>query len=108
MKKTVVALLVLAPLLLLSASPAPAQAHENVRKVVSKVAPQYPNLARPLHLQGSVRADVVVGSNGKVMSVEVKGGHPLLAKAAQDALSQWTWEPAPHQTHENVELSFIP
>jgi outer membrane biosynthesis protein TonB len=55
-----------------------------------------------------VRAEVLVAANGKVKSVEVKGGHPLLGQAAQNALAQWTWEPAAHETHESVELRFNP
>ena len=107
--RTLVALLVLLPILMLSANHAAAQEHSEVaRRVVTKVVPQYPGLARPLHLQGSVRADVLVAPNGKVVSVEVKGGHPLLAQAAQDAVRQWTWEPASHQTRETVQLSFTP
>ncbi|MFZ0275774.1 MAG: energy transducer TonB [Candidatus Sulfotelmatobacter sp.] len=78
------------------------------RKVAVKVAPEYPALARSMNIQGIVRADVLVAPNGKVTSVEVKGGHPLLAKAAQDALRQWKWEAASHETHETVELHFNP
>jgi TonB family protein len=101
-----VVLLVVAPLLF-CASHAPAQeASEGARKVVTKVMPQLPNLARSLHLQGNVKADVLVAANGKVKSIEVKGGHPLLGQAAQTALNQWTWEPAAHETHESVELRF--
>jgi TonB family protein len=78
------------------------------RKIVVKVVPQYPNLARAMRIQGNVRADVLVAPDGKVKSVEVKGGHPLLAQSAQDALRQWKWEPASHETHESVELKFTP
>jgi TonB family protein len=107
-KRIAVALLVVAPLIF-CASHAPAQeTSEGTRKVVTKVVPQVPNLARSLHLQGNVRADVLVAANGKVKSVEVKGGHPLLGQAAQNALTQWTWEPASHETHESVELRFNP
>jgi TonB family protein len=103
-----VVLLVVAPLLF-CAHYAPAQeTSEGARKVVTKVVPQIPSLARSLHLQGNVRADVLVAANGKVKSVEVKGGHPLLGQAAQTALIQWTWEPASHETHESVELRFNP
>jgi TonB family protein len=104
-----VALLIIAPLLMFSANLAAAQeTSEGGRKVVTKVVPQIPNLARSLHLQGTVKADVLVASNGKVKSVEVRGGHPLLGQAAQNALTQWTWEPAAHETHESVELRFNP
>jgi TonB family protein len=81
---------------------------ESGRRVVSKVVPQYPGIARSMKIQGTVRADVVVAPNGKVTSIEVKGGHPLLAQAAQEALRQWKWEAASHETHESVELRFTP
>jgi TonB family protein len=95
--------------LMFASNPAPAQEpSEGGRKIVIKVAPQYPSLARSLSLQGLVRADVLVAPNGKVKSVEVKGGHPLLVDAAQTALRQWKWETASHETHETVELRFVP
>jgi TonB family protein len=78
----------------------------NARKILSRVAPQYPNLARKMRIQGSVKADVLVAPNGSVKSVEIKGGHPLLVQSAQDALHDWKWEPAPHETHEVIELRF--
>jgi TonB family protein len=107
--RSAVILLIIAPLLMFSVNLASAQeTSEGGRKVVTKVVPQIPNLARSLHLQGTVKADVLVAPNGKVKSVEVKGGHPLLGLAAQNALTQWTWEPAAHETHESVELRFNP
>lgn len=78
------------------------------RKVLAKVIPQYPGLARSMRIQGSVRADVLVGSNGRVKSLDVKGGHPLLVQSAEDALRQWKWEPESHESHEIVELKFTP
>jgi TonB family protein len=82
------------------------QAGAESRKIVARVAPQYPTLARSMNLQGSVRADVVVSPNGTVKSVEIKGGHPLFVQATQNAIREWKWEPAPHETHETVELKF--
>jgi len=78
------------------------------RKIAIKVVPQYPSLARSMKIEGIVRAEVVVAPNGKVTSVEVKGGHPLLAQAAQEALRQWKWEAASRETHETIELHFTP
>ncbi len=98
-------------LALISFAPNHAAAQEvtaSNRKIAVKVVPEYPALARSMKIQGIVRADVLVAPNGKVTSVEVKGGHPLLAQAAQDALRQWKWEPASHETHETVELHFNP
>ncbi|MFZ0773771.1 MAG: energy transducer TonB [Candidatus Sulfotelmatobacter sp.] len=110
MKNPIVfAVIVLAPVLMLTPSHSFSQEpSEGSRKVVTKVVPQYPSLARAMNIQGNVRADVLVAPNGKVKSIEVKGGHPLLAQAAQDALRLWKWEPAPRETHEIVELKFTP
>ena len=107
--RTAVALFVFVPILMFVPSHAPAQEpSEGVRKVVNKVVPQYPGLARSRNLQGVVRADVLVAPDGKVKYIEVKGGHPVLADAAQNALRQWKWAPAPRETHESVELRFNP
>ena len=104
-----VALFVLLPVLMLGPSHASAQEpSEGGRKVVTKVVTQYPSLARTMNLQGVVRAEVLVAPNGTAKLVEVKGGHPLLAQAAQTALRQWKWAPAPRETHESVELRFNP
>jgi TonB family protein len=104
-----VALFVLVPMLMLAPSHVPAQeTSEGSRKVVTKVVPQYPSLARSMRLQGVVRAQVLVAPNGTVKLIEVKGGHPVLVDSAQHALREWKWEPAPRETRESVELRFNP
>lgn len=104
-----VALSVLLSIVMFAASSAPAQEpSEGGRKVVNRVVPQYPSVARRMNIQGTVKMDVLVAPNGTVKSVEVTGGHPLLAQAAQNALLQWKWEPAPRETHQTVELKFNP
>jgi len=92
---------------------APGYAHaqessESVRKILTRVAPQYPSLARSMNIRGTVRAVATVAPNGTVKSVEVKGGHPVLAEAAQNALRQWKFEPASHETYEIIEIRFAP
>jgi TonB family protein len=79
---------------------------EGVRKIATKITPSYPVVAHRMGLQGSVRMDVLVAPNGSVKSIELKGGHPMLAEAAQSAVRQWKWEPASHETHESVEIKF--
>jgi TonB family protein len=81
---------------------------ESTRKVVNRVVPAYPALARTMNLRGVVKIDAVVGSNGALKSVSVKGGHPVLVQAAQNALQKWRWEPAGHETHEPIEFVFDP
>ncbi|HZW78968.1 MAG TPA: energy transducer TonB [Candidatus Deferrimicrobiaceae bacterium] len=93
--------------MLLTSVASVAQEHiASTRKILAQVAPQYPTLARSMNIQGKVKADVLVAPNGAVESVEIKGGHPLLVQSAQNALREWKWEPAPHATHESVEVKF--
>jgi len=81
---------------------------ESNRKIVNKVAPQYPDIARSINLRGSVKAEAVVEPNGAVKSVEVKGGNPVLVRAAQSAIYKWKWAPASHETREPIEVKFDP
>jgi TonB family protein len=81
---------------------------ESNRKIVNRVTPQYPPMARTMNLRGSVKAEALVQPNGVVKTVEVKGGHPLLVRAAQDAIYKWKWAPASHETREPIEVKFDP
>ncbi len=81
---------------------------ESKRKVVLRVAPAYPDLARRMNLAGTVKVEAVVGNDGVVKSVGVKGGHPLLVQAATDAVRRWKWVPASHETVEPIEVRFNP
>ena len=85
----------------------PPQSESN-RRIVNRVTPQYPAIARTLNLKGSVRAEALVEPNGVVKTVEVKGGHPVLVRAAQDAIYKWKWAPATHETREPIEVKFNP
>jgi TonB family protein len=104
-----VALFVLLSILLFAPSRSSAQeSSDPVRRILTRVAPQYPNLARSMNIKGSVRAVATVAPNGTVKSVEVKGGHPVLAEAAQTALRQWKFEPGTRETYEIIEIRFAP
>ena len=81
---------------------------ESARKIVIRVMPHYPEMARTLNLRGNVKAEAVVKPNGQVKSVDVRGGHPILVRAAEDAIYRWKWEPATHETREPIEVRFDP
>jgi TonB family protein len=81
---------------------------EAKRKVVNKVVPVYPELARKMQIHGTVRVEVVIAPSGKVKTTQVIGGNPVLAQSAVGAIEQWKWAPAPQETRELVELSFRP
>jgi len=76
------------------------------RKVVTKIAPLYPDLAKLMHVSGVVKLEVVVRANGRVKSTKVLGGSPALIESATDAVSKWRFEAAPKETTEVVEITF--
>ena len=76
------------------------------RKVVSRVAPSYPELAKRMHIHGVVKIEATVRPNGAVRSTRVLGGNPVLADAATDAIGKWKFEPTPGETVEVVQLTF--
>ena len=98
---------VLAAVLSLVAASSQAQ-EPGGRRLLSRAAPAYPELARRMSLQGVVKVDALVAPDGTVKAAEVKGGHPLLAPAAVDAVLRWKWESAPRETHEIVAVKFSP
>ena len=76
------------------------------RKVSSRVAPAFPELARKMHIHGVVRVEAIVRPNGTVKSTRVLGGNPVLVESAQDAVGKWKFEAGPSETTEVVQLAF--
>jgi len=85
-----------------------AQDQPSARAIMERVAPSYPDLARRLNMEGVVKLRVTVEPGGSVQSIDVVGGNPVLAKAAQDAVVHWKWVPGPKETKEIVEIRFHP
>ena len=98
----------LAALCLLYPLPGHAQQDEITRKVKSKVAPTYPELARRMAISGVVKVQVIVAPNGSVKSTKIVGGHPLLVNAAVDAVKKWRFDAASEETTGVVEFKFDP
>ncbi len=76
------------------------------RKVSARVAPVYPELAKKMHIRGTVRVEAIVRPNGTVKSTRVLGGNPVLVQSAEDAVAKWKFEPAQGETTEVVQLAF--
>ena len=79
---------------------------EGKRKVKSKTAPAYPELARRMSVSGRVKIEVIITPDGHVRSTRVLGGHPLLVQACQDSLKEWKFFPAAEETTQIVECDF--
>lgn len=87
----------------------PVRAQDTIdRKVKSKVAPQYPEIARKLGLTGTVKLQIVISTSGSVKETKVIGGHPILVTAAEDAVKKWKFEPGTTETTGTVEFKFDP
>ena len=61
--------------------------------LVNKVQPVYPPLARQTRISGTVRLHAIISKAGTIQSLEVMSGHPLLVRAAMDAVQQWRYKP---------------
>jgi TonB family protein len=80
---------------------------ENGRKVVRKMTPSYPEIARKMNLGGVVKVVAVVAPDGDVKSVEPRGGSPILLKAAEDAVAKWKFASG-GESRETIEVRFAP
>ena len=60
---------------------------------IQRVNPIYPPLARQVRVSGKVELMGVLGTDGRIHELKVVSGHPLLVKAAVDAVMQWLYKP---------------
>jgi len=81
-------------------------------ELIVRKEPEYPKLARQMGVKGVVELTATIGTDGKVKSVKVDRGHPLLTKAAIDAVMQWVYRPTllngqPVQNDTKITLNFL-
>jgi TonB family protein len=86
----------------------PGQAQDSgERKIVKKLEPEYPAVLKRRGIGGTVRLKVSVRADGTVKDVEVLGGNPALADAAEKAVKQWKFAPGGESTL-TIAVSFDP
>ena len=61
--------------------------------LIHKVLPQYPAIARTIHLTGTVYLRAIIATDGAVRQLEVISGNPILANPALQAVRQWRYQP---------------
>ena len=59
------------------------------KAIMSKTDPDYPAIARSMHLSGRAVVDVYIDSDGKVEKAEPVSGNALLTGAAVSAVKKW-------------------
>jgi periplasmic protein TonB len=96
-----------------SKSRAPVRLGGRVRapRVIHRVEPAYPPLARQTHTQGTVVIEAVLDESGNVVEMKVISGHGLLIAAALEAVRQWKYEPTclneqPVAVQMNINVTF--
>lgn len=87
----------------------PVDAMQN--QLIRTVSPLYPPLARQARIQGTVVLKIVIDKSGGVQNVQKVSGHPMLAPAAAEAVTQWRYKPYllngdPIEVETNVAVKF--
>ncbi|HEV2494709.1 MAG TPA: energy transducer TonB [Terriglobia bacterium] len=62
-------------------------------KLIFQPKPEYPPLAKMARIQGTVRLEAVISKDGTIQDLKVVSGHPLLVKAALEAVQRWRYQP---------------
>jgi len=73
--------------------PVPMATASAMARVAKKVAPEYPQAARQLNVQGSQEVAIVVNAQGDVEDVKVIKGNAMFSVASVSAVKQWKFTP---------------
>ena len=80
-------------------------------KLIKRVDPIYPDLARSADLSGNVVLNAHIDETGKVREVQAISGDPVLVHAAVEAVRQWEYRPLlvdghPRPSDERIAINF--
>jgi TonB family protein len=80
-------------------------------KLLERVPPVYPPLAKQARIHGLVRLRATIGKDGRVGELRIVSGHPLLVPAALEAVKKWVYEPVlldgePVEALTEVDVNF--
>lgn len=81
-------------------------------KLIHQVKPVYPIVAKMARVSGTVQLVGVISKDGTIRNLQVLSGHPLLVRAALEAVSQWIYRPTtlsgePVEVTAPIEVNFI-
>ena len=62
-------------------------------QLLNRVEPVYPHIAAISGIQGQVKMHAIIGRDGRIQSLTAISGHPLLLRAALEAVEQWRYRP---------------
>jgi TonB family protein len=92
-------------------APKTVSAADAASHIAQRVEPTVTPGVKAIKLGGKVKLHIVISPSGDVSSATVESGHPLLVKAALDAVKQWKFKPflegdTPIRVTTDVELDF--
>jgi TonB family protein len=94
-----------------SSAPEPPRPSLAEAVLIHHVDPEYPKMAQQMGQRGVVELVATIGTDGKVKSVKVLKGPPMLQKAAQEAVMQWVYKPTvvdgvPVENETHISITF--
>jgi protein TonB len=80
--------------------------------LIYRVQPAYPEIARQIRVQGPVQLQAIISKAGTIEHLTVESGHPMLVKAAMDAVRQWRYRPyllngEPVEVETEITVNFV-
>jgi protein TonB len=67
---------------------------EELPEAITRVPPEYPDIARQSNMEGTVVVQALVGKDGRVKDTKIVKSVPVLDDAAEKAVKQWVFKPA--------------
>ena len=80
-------------------------------QLIVPIQPRYPAIARAARVQGAVVVSALIGTDGRIASIRVLSGSPLLVAAATDAIQHaryrpWTLNGQPVEVETTINVVF--
>lgn len=80
-------------------------------QLIVPIQPHYPAIAQQAGIQGAVVVSALIGTDGRIASVHVLSGPPMLVPAALDAIRQaryrpWTLNSEPVEVETTINIVF--
>jgi protein TonB len=81
-------------------------------KLIVRPTPEYPAIAKIAGIQGTVLLRAIISKDGTIQDLKVISGHPLLVRAAMEAVARWRYQPTlldgeAVEVATEVEVKFI-
>jgi len=78
---------------------------------IFRTIPQYPVIARTMHVEGTVVLAATISKAGTIENLRVVSGPPMLQQVALDAVKTWRYKPymldgLPVEVETSVEVVF--